>query len=252
MTSNTLMGDELREGGLLPNVEPYSGSTGNIQHFGNGGGEQIEAQILEATGADAVVDWVVVEVRDAIDATIILSTRSALVQRDGDVVDIDGVSPVVFDDIEEGNYHIAIRHRNHLGIMTAGTVSYDGSGEVIIDFTDAATPTYGVNAQVDMGGFNAMWAGDLNRDGQIIFQGAANETGGVFFDVLTAADNGGAVTNYILEGYNNSDVRLDCQTIFQGAGNEPTETFFFILGHPENTELFSNFIITQQLPESGE
>ncbi len=252
MNANPLMGDELRQENLIPNVEPYSGAAGVIQHFGNGGGEEAAAGIFATTGSDALVDWVVVEVRDAIDPTNIISTRSALVQRDGDVVDIDGVSPVSFSDVEEGSYHIAIRHRNHLGIMTAGTITFDGSQDIVIDFTDLATATYGENAQVDMGGYQAMWAGDLNSDGQVIFQGNANETGNVFFDVLTAPENNGAVTNYILEGYSNSDIKLNCQTIFQGANNEPTEAFFIILGHPNNTDFLSNFIINQQLPENEE
>ncbi len=48
----------------------------------------------------------------------VLQTRSALVQRDGDIVDIDGVSPVTFNNVASANYVIAVRHRNHLGLST--------------------------------------------------------------------------------------------------------------------------------------
>ena len=49
---------------------------------------------------------------------MVLQTRSALVQRDGDIVDIDGVSPVTFNNVASTNYTIAVRHRNHLGLST--------------------------------------------------------------------------------------------------------------------------------------
>ncbi|MBK6755574.1 MAG: hypothetical protein IPG69_18780 [Flavobacteriales bacterium] len=68
---------------------------------------------------DRIVDWVLVELRDADNPALIVASRSALIQRDGDVVDLDGSSAVVMT-AEPGNYHVALRHRNHLGVMTAG------------------------------------------------------------------------------------------------------------------------------------
>ena len=107
------MNDDLRNAALLPNNEPY----------GSGLNESFSATVLSATGNDAVTDWVTVELRDATDPTIVVSTRSALVQRDGDVVDMDGVSAVKFVGVAAGNYYVAIKHRNHLSVMTANIVS---------------------------------------------------------------------------------------------------------------------------------
>lgn len=55
-----LMGDGLRSGGLVPLSEPYS-ALGYV-HVG-GGGEATSSAVLSTTGNDAIVDWVVIELR---------------------------------------------------------------------------------------------------------------------------------------------------------------------------------------------
>ncbi len=67
-----------------------------------------------------VVDWVLVELRST--ASTVVARRAAFLKRDGSVVDLDGVSPVAFKDIASGNYFVAIRHRNHLGVMTDSAI----------------------------------------------------------------------------------------------------------------------------------
>jgi hypothetical protein len=109
-----LMTNDLRS--QLSLTEPFT-SLG-FQHVGGGGGETISnPMILAATGNDAIVDWVFVELRDSGNPSFLLATRSALVQRDGDIVDIDGVSPLEFPEVRD-NYYVAVRARTHLGIMT--------------------------------------------------------------------------------------------------------------------------------------
>ena len=88
---------------LLSTTSPYSD------------GLTTDASVFTVTGADAIVDWVLVEFRDASDSSVILGSRSALLQRDGDVVNVDGVSPLAFNQVP-GNYFIIIKHRNHLGL----------------------------------------------------------------------------------------------------------------------------------------
>ena len=62
--------------------------------------------------------------------------------RDGDVVDMDGTSPVLFGNVGANDYYISVKHRNHSGIM--GANSYPLSFSVVnqIDFTNTATPLY--------------------------------------------------------------------------------------------------------------
>ena len=75
-----------------------------------------------ATGINAVVDWVVLELRDPASPNIVLASRAALLLSDSNIVDMDGVSPVRFT-MPSGMYHVAVRHRNHLAVMTATPVS---------------------------------------------------------------------------------------------------------------------------------
>ncbi|MBK6832595.1 MAG: hypothetical protein IPG92_18510 [Flavobacteriales bacterium] len=100
-TQTGLMKDDLRIAGLLPVAEPYSGLA--YLHAGGGGGETAPASVFAITGPDAIVDWVVMEFRSAGDPTVVLYTRSLLLQRDGDVVDTLGASAIT-PGVPAGNY----------------------------------------------------------------------------------------------------------------------------------------------------
>ena len=93
-----------------------------------------------------------------------LATRAALLQRDGDVVDVDGVSSVQVA-VADGNYYVAVRHRNHLGVMTANPVALSG-GTALIDFT-GGVGTYGGDGLAAQQAFStsfALRAGNVNGD----------------------------------------------------------------------------------------
>ncbi len=242
-TTGNIMRDELRQDDLLPELEPYS-DLDNFDHMGNGGGETTNASVLDNSGQDAIVDWVYLELRSGTDPTQVLSTCSALLQRDGDVVGHDGISPVMIQGLSADNYFVAIKHRNHLGAMTAQPISLS-SNPTTIDFS--TIQTWGEYAQVDMGGYNALWAGNVNGDGELIFQGVNNELNNTFFEVLGAPANATNIANFIYVNYNQSDVDLNCESIYQGAGNDVDLIFFNILTHPDNGA-FVNFIVAEQIP----
>lgn len=164
-----LMNDHLRSAAYLPSTEPFS--TSGYQHKGiQGGGESIVSQaVLNDNSNNSIVDWVVVELRDKNDINNVLHTRSALLQRDGDVVEMDGSSLVGFFGIQADEYYIAIRHRNHLTISTADPIAISTTTTTFpINFTDGSTQTYGINAQVTLpDGRMGMIPGDANSDGAI-------------------------------------------------------------------------------------
>jgi len=244
------MRDDLRQGALLPYSEPYTTLNG-FQHVGDGGGESLSANVYDKQGQTAFVDWLMIDLRDTLQPSQVISTRAAMLQRDGNIVDVDGESPVAFPSVEEGYYYVSIRHRNHLGIMNAEPVylKADTTNATKLDFTDPNTATYGQHARIEMEGRMAMWAGDVNSDGGIIFQGNDNENNQAFFDILTADDNVDTDINFIYKNYGQTDTNLDCSAIFQGNGNDLNIYFFNILNHPENAEILPNFEITEQLPE---
>jgi len=146
-----LMNDDLRT--MLSTTSPYTD------------GLICNASVFTVSGSEAIVDWVLVELRDAADRTIIIESRSALLQRDGDVVDIDGSSGVSFTS-SVGNYYVLINHRNHLGILSASPISLSGITSVDLS-ADPSAVFGGTNAVVNMSGVYAAFSGDFDGNGQI-------------------------------------------------------------------------------------
>lgn len=205
-----LMRDDLRAASLLPANEPYT-SLG-FTHAGGGGGEIMLASVLDVTGPDAIVDWVLVELRQPGSPATVLSTRSALLQRDGDIVATDGVSPVLMN-ATAGNYHVAIRHRNHLGVMTAVPIAL-GAIPAVIDLRDGATPTWGSQARKPIGTVTALWAGNTVQDGAVKYGGSNNDRDPILQVV------GGSVPTGVAFGYYKEDVNLSGVVKYAGSEND--------------------------------
>jgi len=204
------MNDAMRVAGLLPLTEPY---TTLGYGFVGGGGEQItDPAVLSATGVDAIVDWVVVELRDENDNSTIVASRSALLQRDGDVVDVDGVSDVNIA-VSPGNYFVAVRHRNHLGTMAVPAVALSGA-PTDVDLTSGTTAVFGTNARKDINGTQVLWMGDVSSDGVIRYTGANNDRDQVLVKI------GGSVPTATLVDYSAEDVNLDAIIKYTGANND--------------------------------
>jgi hypothetical protein len=184
--SSVLMFDNLRTNSgaaadgsqnLIPTTEPYSSLT-NFTHSGGGGGEITTAAVLSGsngtnTGANAIVDWVFIELRDPANAATVMATRSALLKANGTVVDVDGTNPVTFATTNCGNFFVTIRHRNHFGVRTNAVVALtnDAVTTAAVDFT-VASPAHGVFGTgalktLTTSGALVMFAGDANSDGTI-------------------------------------------------------------------------------------
>ncbi len=230
--SSNLMRDDLRAAGLLPLSEPYSALG---YSFIGGGGESTSPARLAITGANAVVDWVLVELRDKNNPSQVVASRAALLERDGDAVGTDGWARLNFN-VPPDQYYIAVRHRNHLGAMSAGALRLDAS-EVSLDLTLSSTPTYGSMAQSTMAsGRTALWWGDVNRDGKLKYVGNGNDR-----DLILVAIGGTTPSNTVF-GYRQEDVDLSGSVKYTGQGNDRDPILLGIGGStPTATRL-------QQLP----
>jgi Concanavalin A-like lectin/glucanases superfamily/Ig-like domain CHU_C associated len=167
-TTTHLMNDNLRSGNLIPQTETFTEMVSSyFMHKGGGGGETTTPSVLSVTGANAIIDWVFLELRDPSVPTTVLQTRSALLQADGDVVDTDGTSPVRFTNSAAGNYFIAVKHRNHLRFRTLNTVALT-TGVNTLNFTNNSIPMVGTNPlkQVETGVYG-LYSGDLYGQGSI-------------------------------------------------------------------------------------
>ena len=248
-----LMTDDLRVANRIPLTQPYSlPAYSDINYMGN---ETVTPTVLTVTGANAIVDWVVVELRDWANPSVLVARKAALLQRDGDIVETDGVTTVAIPGISAGDYFVAVRHRNHLGVMTQNPMALSTTA-LRVDFTTISTPTFRLSGdfasafpQIEVSTtLTAMWAGNTTRDGRVIFQGTANDVNPVFSRVLSDPSNTSLLNNFISIGYERSDVNMDGRTVYQGSGNEVNFLFSEVLTHPENLSLLNNFIIYQQLP----
>ncbi|HRF82492.1 MAG TPA: lysyl oxidase family protein [Flavobacteriales bacterium] len=203
-----MMHDSLRVKGLLPLNEPYAAL--GFPQVGPGG-EQISAAMLNTTGSNAVVDWVRVELRSASTPSVILAAQSAVLTRNGQVISTTG-APLRFS-VNNGNYHVAIRHRNHLGVMTAQPVALSAVSTTI-DMRSTATQLWGTASSKVAGSTRMLWSGEAVRDGVILYTGANNDR-----DILLQMIGGQVPTNTV-SGYHQSDVNLDGVTKYTGAGND--------------------------------
>jgi len=203
------MNDQLRANGLVPATEPYTALGFNLP---GGGGEIAAVGLLDATGDNAIVDWVVVELRSKTAPGTILSARCALLQRDGDVVAADG-SPALIFPVAADDYYVAVRHRNHLGCMAAGTVALGGNAP-LVDFGASSTTTHGTGAQQQLDGRQVLWMGDVNHDGRLQYTGAGNDRE----PMLQAI--GGSSPTANATGYLPADVNMDGVVKYSGSAND--------------------------------
>ncbi len=163
-TSTGMMHDSLRIAGLIPLTTPY---TDTILYPKGNNGETIQPSVLQVSGPNAIVDWVYVEVRDFTTDSIV-SGGSFLLQRDGDIVNTDGESIVVFNDLMDGDYQIVINHRNHLPVHTSDIVTIRLNELKDLDLTQNINLLLGTyNAMKETSGVFTMFSGDIDHNGQI-------------------------------------------------------------------------------------
>ncbi|MBK8225631.1 MAG: hypothetical protein IPK70_00475 [Flavobacteriales bacterium] len=199
--------DDLRLAGLIPLNEPYSDLGFVLEQDAS-----TTQQALTWTLSSAIVDWVMVELRVADDPSVVIARRAALLQRDGDIVAVDGVAPVGFC-AGDGEYHIAIRHRNHLAVMTAQPVALSGT-PAVIDFTSPAAPTWGTEARKLIGDDMVLWAGNVEPDGALRYIGQQNDRDPILVRV------GGSIPTNTTSGYWPEDVNLDGVVKYVGQQND--------------------------------
>ena len=246
-TTAGYMRDDLRTLGYLPTTEPYSALLHFVHVGPEGGGETVDPAVLEVTGQNAIVDWVLLELRPATDSLTVVGTRAALLQRDGDVVDTDGVSLVRFDSLSAGNYFVAVRHRNHLGVRTLAAPLLSRT-PTLVDFINPGMAVRGLHPQATVFGERALYAGDLNQDGRSIYRGPNNDMTTLLFRVLNEPANTDYLVNYIVHGYEATDLDLNGQSIFQGPNNEQSKLLLQVIQQAvHNVNFLSNFVLLEQI-----
>lgn len=275
-TTNGLMRDDLRTGAYLPLMDPYHNS-GNPRFAAHGSGAlTTTTPLVLVAGAgtkDAIVDWIFIELRDSANAANIVETRAALVERDGDVISaIDGATVLhFFGMLPNKAYYIAIKHRNHLGVMTATAHRLSSTQTLLLDFrtmSDAAL--YDKPGALNYNGaemarltvtssggdfaigsnIKALWGGNSNGDNAVKYQGAANDVGPILQRMLINPNNLLQIFNYGADfGYYGGDLNLNGNSKYQGALNDVTFLLLPITTFPLNLlNLYNYGAFVEQLP----
>lgn len=225
--ANGAMFDDLRANALLPLQEPFTDL--GFTHV-NGGDESTTAPVFATGGPNAIIDWVMVELRDQNNNAVVVDTRSALLQSDGDIVDVDGSSPVSFT-VAPGSYHVALRHRNHLGIMTDQPIALSSIASSL-DFTNGSINTWGIDAQKDINGYKVLWMGNTTSDYLLKYTGADNDRDPILISI------GGSTPTDTNSGYLVEDCNMDGLVKYTGSANDRDPILVNIGGAvPTNTRV---------------
>lgn len=204
------MNDNLRLLAAFPLNAPGTYGAGKFAHTGwqPGAGYSIAASVLAVTGNNAIVDWVFLWLKDPNNPATNLQTSVALLQKDGDVVDLDGISPVRIP-AEAGNYIFAIGHRNHLSVRTpnGAGLALNEINATPYDFTTAMNQGHGTNpmkqVQTSPAVF-ALWGGNTSLNNTVRVTGPPSIN-----DYTVILNTLGAPAGIQSNVYSNADVNMD-------------------------------------------
>lgn len=267
-TGRPLMRDNLRINPIngqnyIPNTDPYQTTIGDVNlsltntHTGEGSNPVLctiadPNTVFNINGENAIVDWIFVEIRKNSDYTKLLATRSGLLQRDGDVVDMDGTSPLFFPDLTDNNFYIVVRHRNHLGSMSQLV-----NADQLMDFTDVNFPLFdygttlldqkdftGLSVRKKMfGNYQALWAGDFNSNCKINCFISNDDLNIAVYEELIAGSP-------LTVGYFQGDFDLNGMV---STANQNNDAYFLELqtkNYPLNNTKVNNFdLFLEQVPQ---
>jgi hypothetical protein len=124
---------------------------------------------LSATGAQAIVDWVLLELRNNDAGNTVAARRAALVRANGPGGESTTGDPQIAFNVQTVGKKLVIRHRNHLGAMAntrsprmvRWSIFTVGSTSLLRDECTEG------EWQLSM----PLWPGDVNTDGTVLYTG---------------------------------------------------------------------------------
>ncbi len=199
--------------------------------------------VFASTGSDTdILDWVLLELRDT-EAGVPEGRRAAFILENGQVVDVDGKSPVAFVNVTPGAYWLTVRHRNHLSVRSAATLLLE-TNPVVYDFTTAQeaayqNPAISSNAAMKVVGEGrfGLWGGNVNGNGIVNYGAIGSDR----YALLTWPDIGpghqlglnNILTSQLTGVYANSDVNMNGTINYGSIGSDR----YFILNNVLNNQL---------------
>jgi hypothetical protein len=225
--------------------------------------------VFAVTGSEAIVDWVKVELRSKLSNTTKVITRSGLLQRDGDVVELDGYSGLKFPGIPVDSYYVVVSHRTHLGAMsrdpqtpvqlftlvnfTKDMPVFDFGTGLPTHYTTVAPGTdYTGLAQNNdvVNGYRALWAGNMDNSRKLKAVTPDDDIVIIQNDVLFYPTNFAFNSNYDFAfGYMPGDFNMDGKSKFDNPNDDKNFVYAQVLFHVLNTQFQANYdFIIEQVP----
>jgi hypothetical protein len=174
---------------------PYDASADSMTAVLSGSGMPLTApygedprSVLSIPGR--VVDWLLLQLRLSPADTAVFS-KSVFLRSDGRLVSDTGSTGGISMEVSAGEYHVIVRHRNHLAVMSKTAPSLNSDLPVPYDFSTGAGQVYNDDAQFLETGVYGLVAGDANGTGTV-----------------DANDRSAAWNDRNKTGYENSDCNL--------------------------------------------
>ena len=186
--SDSTMTTVLQQNNLIPLQQPY-----NVAPYNYAGTEAVSGSM-----PDYAVDWVLGETRLLSDLSVVETRFAAILDKNGWLRDpvTGGFIETPLNPEDDSRVFVVV-HRNHIGVMTAGSVVKQGR-IFLNDFTQSMNAAYedpniiGQPMEEVAPGVFALVAGDNNRNG-----------------VINSADILAAILEYFNSGYLESDIRMN-------------------------------------------
>lgn len=164
--STNEMSTTLTDNQLLPLAQPF-----NQAPWQYSGTEKIDTALANLA---VVVDWVLVELRDTTNQDSVIARKAGLLRKNGWIMGVQESGDITaqglfFQNIDLATpYHIVVRHRNHLAVLSKESLSLNNQPN-IYDFTQSVAKVKGeeqlVALQPNVWGLRA---GDIDGDGTIL------------------------------------------------------------------------------------
>lgn len=224
---------------FLPVNQPYSGAPWNYP-----GNESVT--VIPSTD---IVDWVLVELRDANEASLatsetVIARQAAFLKKNGSIVGLDGSNnPLIFNLSFQHGLFVVVHHRNHISVLSASEVAEVGN-IFTYNFTSGGDQAFG-NTQKYLGsGIWGMIAGNglpdnlINEWDKVDSWNFQAGKAGYFqgdFDLDTQVDNSDKDDLwYNNNGATGSDYQLIWEDNFNTDGDPDPSNWTFDIGTGTN------------------
>lgn len=230
-----IMSDTLRKVGIIPLKSPYGTS---------------DSTTTAVLSNNLVVDWVNIELRNKKDPKTVLFKKSGLLLTNGTVVSAQALTPITIDGATADSFYVAIRHRNHLGVMTATPIVLKDTATTLVDFTNINMANYKIATngvpQNTYNGIRMMWAGNNTNYRTVKFSGTQNNVEEIYQSIMGDPANVLKLSSFLRKkAYLPEDINMDGTVNYL---NDTAKILNIVLGHPNNVLGLSIFFITEQIP----